>query len=130
MGDTVSRGPRGDGSNVCGSLPQWAAFRRCPPGDHRLYRRRSGAVGRWRTAHAYCGGRLPRRRPDLAHLRLPSVHAPTLLIVGGGDQPVLDLNRRAQQEMTCKTQLTVIPGATHLFEEPGAVERIAELAAG
>jgi putative phosphoribosyl transferase len=69
-------------------------------------------------------------RPDLASARLPSVTAPTLLIVGGGDEIVLDLNRQAQRQLTCETRLAVIPGATHLFEEPGALERVAELAAG
>jgi putative phosphoribosyl transferase len=69
-------------------------------------------------------------RPDLATSWLPSVRAPTLLIVSGDDPIVLDLNRRAQQQLACETQLTVIPGATHLFQEPGALERVAELAAG
>ena len=69
-------------------------------------------------------------RPDLASLWLASVHAPTLLIVGSDDQTVLDLNRRAQQQLTCETKLTVIPGATRLFEETGAFERVTELAVG
>jgi putative phosphoribosyl transferase len=67
-------------------------------------------------------------RPDLAGPQLASVRAPTLLIVGGNDEAVLDLNRQAQQQLTCESQLTIIPGATHLFEEPGALERVAELA--
>lgn len=67
-------------------------------------------------------------RPDLAGDALGKVTAPTLLVVGGRDTTVLDLNRRAQAAMTAETQLEVIPGATHLFPEPGALERVAELA--
>jgi pimeloyl-ACP methyl ester carboxylesterase len=67
-------------------------------------------------------------RPDLAGPRLGAVTAPTLLIVGGDDQVVLDLNRRAQQALRCVSELAVVPGATHLFEEPGALEQIADLA--
>jgi len=67
-------------------------------------------------------------RPDLASPQLAAVRAPTLLIVGGHDEAVLDLNRRARQQLTCESRLTVIPGATHLFEEPGALEQVAELA--
>lgn len=61
-------------------------------------------------------------RPDLAAPRLGEVRAPTLLIVGGHDTVVLDLNRRAQALMRCETRILVIPGATHLFEEPGTLE--------
>jgi putative phosphoribosyl transferase len=67
-------------------------------------------------------------RPDLAGRRLAQVRAPTLLLVGGTDQSVLDLNRQAQTVLTCVNHLEVIPGATHLFEEPGALERVADLA--
>ena len=67
-------------------------------------------------------------RPDLASPQLAAVRAPTLLIVGGHDEAVLDLNRHARQQLTCESRLTVIPGATHLFEEPGALEQVAELA--
>ncbi|MBF6223399.1 dienelactone hydrolase family protein [Nocardia abscessus] len=67
-------------------------------------------------------------RPDLAGAALAAVRAPTLLIVGGHDQVVLELNRLAAQEMSCETALTVVPGATHLFAEPGALEKTAELA--
>lgn len=67
-------------------------------------------------------------RPDLAGARLAQVHAPTLLIVGGEDSLVLDLNLRAHAQLTCESRLEVIPGATHLFEEPGALERVADLA--
>jgi putative phosphoribosyl transferase len=67
-------------------------------------------------------------RPDLAGRRLAQVKAPTLLVVGGADQPVLDLNRQAQTLLMCLNRLEVIPGATHLFEEPGALEQVADLA--
>jgi putative phosphoribosyl transferase len=68
-------------------------------------------------------------RPDLAGEALAAVTAPTLLIVGGADREVLELNRQAQARMRCETRLEIVPGATHLFEEPGALERVAELAA-
>ncbi|GGN93811.1 hypothetical protein GCM10011610_56130 [Nocardia rhizosphaerihabitans] len=67
-------------------------------------------------------------RPDLTGSRLAEVVAPTLLIVGGADSAVLALNREALQAMSCDVELTVVPGATHLFAEPGALERVAELA--
>jgi len=67
-------------------------------------------------------------RPDLARPRLAAVTAPTLLIVGGNDDVVLDLNRRAQAELRCENQLAVVPGATHLFEEPGTLTAAAALA--
>ncbi|MGR4878342.1 alpha/beta family hydrolase [Streptomyces sp. LARHCF249] len=67
-------------------------------------------------------------RPDLAGARLAGVRAPTLLIVGGRDTMVLDLNRQAQAQLRCENRLDVVPGATHLFEEPGALEEAAGLA--
>jgi putative phosphoribosyl transferase len=67
-------------------------------------------------------------RPDLARPRLAAVTAPTLLIVGGNDQVVLDLNHRAQAELHCENDLTVVPGASHLFEEPGTLDAAAALA--
>ena len=67
-------------------------------------------------------------RPDLAGPRLADVRAPTLLLVGGRDDVVLDLNRQAQARLRCENRLDVIPGATHLFEEPGALEQVAERA--
>ncbi|WP_030715970.1 phosphoribosyltransferase [Streptomyces sp. NRRL S-237] len=67
-------------------------------------------------------------RPDLAGERLATVRAPTLLIVGGRDSTVLDLNRRAQRELRCENRLEIVPGATHLFEEPGALDEVARLA--
>jgi putative phosphoribosyl transferase len=69
-------------------------------------------------------------RPDLAGDALERVTAPTLLIVGERDEHVLELNREAQARMRCETRLEIVPGATHLFEEPGALERVAEFAAG
>jgi len=67
-------------------------------------------------------------RPDLAAPRLAEVRAPTLLIVGGDDDVVLELNREALGLLTCEAQLRVVEGATHLFEEPGALEEVARLA--
>ena len=67
-------------------------------------------------------------RPDLAGPRLAEVRAPTLLIVGGLDPVVLDLNRAAQARLRCPTELVVIPGATHLFEEPGTLAAAASAA--
>ncbi|MEU7137376.1 phosphoribosyltransferase family protein [Streptomyces sp. NPDC046261] len=67
-------------------------------------------------------------RPDLAGPRLPEVTAPTLLIVGGHDETVLDLNRQAARQLRCENRLAVVPGATHLFEEPGTLESVADLA--
>jgi putative phosphoribosyl transferase len=69
-------------------------------------------------------------RPDLAEPRLAEVTAPTLLIVGGEDHQVLELNRSARRAMRCQTDLQVVPGAGHLFEEPGALDRVSDLAAG
>jgi putative phosphoribosyl transferase len=67
-------------------------------------------------------------RPDLAGPRLGAVTAPTLLIVGGADPAVLDLNTEAQAQLRCANDLAVVPGATHLFEEPGTLAVAAELA--
>jgi putative phosphoribosyl transferase len=69
-------------------------------------------------------------RPDLAKPRLAEVTAPTLLIVGGRDPVVIQLNREAQAHLRCENRLEIVPGATHLFEEPGALERVIELALG
>ena len=67
-------------------------------------------------------------RPDLAGDALPKVEAPTLLIVGGQDEVVIAMNEQARSRMRCEVKLEIIPGATHLFEEPGALERVAQLA--
>ena len=65
-------------------------------------------------------------RPDLAEAYLPSVTAPTLLIVGGDDEPVIEMNRTAYRLLSCPKRLVIVPGASHLFEEPGTLEQVAE----
>ncbi len=67
-------------------------------------------------------------RPDLAGVALRKVRAPTLFIVGGDDVPVIELNRQAMSQMSAPTKLEIVPRATHLFEEPGALEKVSELA--
>ena len=67
-------------------------------------------------------------RPDLAGDALPKVQAPTLLIVGGNDDIVIELNEMARDRMRYEVKLEIVPGATHLFEEPGALEKVAKLA--
>jgi putative phosphoribosyl transferase len=67
-------------------------------------------------------------RPDLAGAALPSVDAPTLLMVGENDPEVLELNKQAQRALRCENKLEIIPGASHLFEEPGALDQVARLA--
>jgi putative phosphoribosyl transferase len=69
-------------------------------------------------------------RPDLAGPALGRVMTPTLLIVGGRDEPVIQMNRDAMARMRGEAKLVVVPGATHLFEEPGTLDQVAELAAG
>jgi dienelactone hydrolase len=68
-------------------------------------------------------------RPDLAMAALPRVESPTLLIVGGLDDVVIELNQRAYERLKAKKHLAVVPGATHLFEEPGTLQEVARLAA-
>jgi pimeloyl-ACP methyl ester carboxylesterase len=80
---------------------------------------RSGAVG----AVISRGG-----RPDLAGAALVHFQAPTLLIVGEDDVQVIELNRAALAQLRCEKQLVIVPGATHLFEEPGALDVVAQLA--
>lgn len=67
-------------------------------------------------------------RPDLAGSELENVQAPTLLIVGGDDTGVIELNRQAYGHLNCQKKIEIVPGATHLFEEPGTLEQVAELA--
>jgi len=67
-------------------------------------------------------------RPDLAGDHLPHVQAPTLLLVGGLDHVVIELNRQAHDQLRVKRRLEIVPGATHLFDEPGTLERVAALA--
>ena len=69
-------------------------------------------------------------RPDLAGRALGRVRCPVLLIVGGYDNGVIELNERARGEMRCESELVIVPGATHLFEESGTLEQVADLAAG
>ena len=68
-------------------------------------------------------------RPDLAGKALASVTAPTLLIVGSWDEPVIALNHEAYGKLKCKKDFRIVPGATHLFEEPGKLEQVAHLSA-
>jgi putative phosphoribosyl transferase len=68
-------------------------------------------------------------RPDLAAEALPAVLAPTLLIVGSLDETVVLLNQQASDRMVCERRMVLVPGATHLFEEPGALDQVADLAA-
>jgi putative phosphoribosyl transferase len=92
---------------------------------------RIGAAALWAAAEPGAGtAAVVSRggRPDLARPRLAAVTAPTLLIVGGHDEVVLDLNRRAQAELRCENDLAVVPGATHLFQEPGTLDAAAGLA--
>lgn len=67
-------------------------------------------------------------RPDLAGDSLPLVKAPTLFIVGGNDEPVIEMNQTALSKMHCIKKMEIIPGATHLFEEPGKLDKVAHLA--
>lgn len=85
--------------------------------------RAASAKPQWVAAVVSRGG-----RPDLAQDALPHVRAPTLLVVGGADEAVLALNVQAAGLLRCEKRVEVIPGAGHLFEEPGALERVAELA--
>lgn len=85
------------------------------------------ATGRYaRTVHAVVsrGG-----RPDLSRVDLTKMRAPTLLIVGGEDKPVIGMNENALEQLTGPKKLEIVPDATHLFGEPGALEQVAELAA-
>ena len=65
-------------------------------------------------------------RPDLAKTYLPSVAAPTMLIVGGNDEPVIEMNLAAYRLLSCPKRMVIVSGATHLFEEPGTLEQVAE----
>lgn len=68
-------------------------------------------------------------RPDLAGASLPHVRAPSLLIIGSHDEPVIELNEQAARQMSCPREIAIVAGATHLFEEPGTLEEVQELAA-
>lgn len=84
----------------------------------------AGGLPGWIAAVVSRGG-----RPDLAGKILPHVTSPTLLIVGGNDRDVEELNRNALASMGCERKMVIIPGATHLFEEPGTLDQVAALAA-
>ena len=117
---------RGDG--VAAAAPR----SRRPPGGlfRRQHRRRRGAARRRGGGRAGARRRLARRPPDLAGAHaLARVAAPTLLIVGGDDPQVIALNRQAYADLQCTKALEIVPGATHLFEEPGTLEQVATLAA-
>lgn len=110
--------------------------RRRTPGPVGLFGASTGAAAALRAAAAVgtergtgIGAVVSRGgRPDLAGDSLGDVRAPTLLIVGGDDTRVLELNRQAQARLRCENRLDVVTGATHLFEEPGALDEVAELA--
>lgn len=118
-----------------GMALDWLGTRPSPAGQRRigLFGASTGAAAALRAAaarpqdvHAVVsrGG-----RPDLAADALARVRAPTLLIVGGDDTEVLDLNRRALRDLHGEKRLAIVPGATHLFEESGALDTVARLAA-
>jgi len=90
------------------------------------YRQRRGVAGGKQSPGSGRGHRSRGGRPDLAWNDLPLVRAPTLLIVGSEDTPVVEWNQQAYQQLTCPKELVVIPGAGHLFEEPGALEQVAD----
>jgi predicted phosphoribosyltransferase/predicted alpha/beta-hydrolase family hydrolase len=91
------------------------------------------AAALWAAAagHAHVDAVVSRGgRPDLVGERLAAVRAPTLLIVGGRDHPVLEMNEEAARRLTCPHRLEIVPGAGHLFEEPGALDQVSRLAIG
>lgn len=117
-------------TNAVDRLSIWGATRELPIG---LFGASTGAA-----AALVAAARRPERvnavvsrggRPDLAGPALADVTAPTLLIVGGRDEQVLELNRMAADLLTAPVAIEIVPGATHLFEEPGALEQVADLAA-
>ena len=89
-------------------------------------RRRPG--GRDSDPTPDCRDHVPRRRPDLVGVALPQGQAPTLLIVGGDDHGVIELNEEALTHLTCDKHLAIVPGAGHLFEEPGTLDQVLVLA--
>jgi putative phosphoribosyl transferase len=115
--------------DVTGWLARFEKWRSQPLG---YFGASTGAAAALRAA-AELGGEISSvvsrgGRPDLTGPRISDVVAPTLLIVGGRDRVVLDLNREARAQMRCESSLEIIPGATHLFEEPGALDQVATLA--
>ena len=106
--------------------PSWAG---CRSGTSARAPARRGADRRGRAPGAHRRGRLPRRAGSIwPGRRCRRVRCPTLLIVGANDPTVLDLNRQARRELRVETVLEVVPGASHLFEEPGALDVVADLA--
>jgi pimeloyl-ACP methyl ester carboxylesterase len=99
------------------------------PDSWRRTRRQPDCAGSRDSAGAVCAIVSRGGRPDLAGEALPRVLAPTLLIVGGRDEVVIELNEQARGQMRGKVQMEIVPGATHLFEEAGALEQVAQLAA-
>ncbi|MEU9201626.1 phosphoribosyltransferase [Streptomyces sp. NPDC048332] len=122
-----------DIGTLAGRLVDATAWvRRRTPGPVGLFGASTGAAAALQaaaTAPTGIGAVVSRGgRPDLAGGSLGDVRAPTLLIVGGDDTQVLELNRQAQGRLRCENRLDVVTGATHLFEEPGALDEVAELA--
>ncbi len=120
------------GARVVTTL-DWLAERRGVASLHvGLFGASTGAAAALYAAaerHGHVGAVVSRGgRPDLAAERIGRVDAPTLLIVGGLDTEVLQLNRAALRAMTCRKRLEIVPGATHLFEEPGTLDAVAHLA--
>ncbi|MGO8824000.1 MAG: phosphoribosyltransferase family protein [Acidimicrobiales bacterium] len=115
-----------------GAATRWAEGRPDVAGPVGFFGASTGAAAAlWAAAQPDCDVRAVVSRggrPDLAGPLLPAVTAPTLLIVGECDGTVLDLNRSAQAQLRCVNHLTIVPGATHLFEEPGTLESVARLA--
>jgi len=92
------------------------------------HRGRGDVVCRGGASRSRGRGHLAGRKGDLAGDALPHVQAPTLLIVGGADEPVIELNRAAMARMHAPVRLEIVPGATHLFVEPGTLEQVSQLA--
>jgi putative phosphoribosyl transferase len=123
---------------LAGRLVEATGWLRGQPGCARLplgyFGASTGAAAAlWAAAdpHAHVSALVSRGgRPDLAAVRLPWVQVPTLLIVGGRDEQVLELNRRALSMLHAPSEIAVVQGATHLFEEPGALDQVAHLARG
>ncbi|HUI02312.1 MAG TPA: dienelactone hydrolase family protein, partial [Acidimicrobiales bacterium] len=116
-----------------GAVTRWLEAQPEASGAHIGYFGASTGAAAALAAAAEAGGKISAvvsrgGRPDLAGSRLAEVQAPTLLIVGGDDTVVLELNRQAQRRLGAQSELAVVPGATHLFEEPGALEEVARLA--
>ena len=113
-----------------GDVTGWlASSRRIAPGAR--YFCHTGAAAIWAAAEpsAHIDAIVSRGgRPDLADTKLADLRSPTLLIVGSRDEVVLGLNRQAQEQLRCENRLAIVPGATHLFEEPGALQTVTRLA--